>query len=371
MSMTNRTFPFTNRQVFCLFINIPADVTSLRGWEESAYLRYLLAVPFSFVCEHSNETAPTCISYGFGKVMISLHTLNIQVFDTNGIISSYKRNGALMQIVCTAIGNLLVESGNFEPLAFKPSAAFLLARKMLLRSCKFALVFSCISIILESFSFRSDKQVLQSHIHTNRLISLFEWCCVFFFCKYRNEILSARCLGDGDLSDLPFYFSVYSALDTFFKLWYEEPIISNRSVLRNSKAILGTLGFEFWVFCTLLKEICIGSFKTSYSKLQALRIYFPKPRGCFLILQYGKILALCVKIVAFTSKPILLFALTEKVIVHKSGATEMSCQQIDLHLVRIQSELVCSINLSHINRKYTNKYAIIQEIMYIFGTKTE
>src|SRR5574344_2943381 len=232
MSMTNMTFLITNRQIFRLLVDIPTDVTSLRGWEVSVYLHNLLSVPISFICEHGNKTAPTCISYRFSKVMISLHSLNIQVFDTDGIISSYKRNGALMQIVCTAVGNLFVNSGNFEPLVFKPSTAFLLARKILLCPCKFALVFPCISIVLESFSFGSDKQVLQPHIRTNRLISLFKWCFIFFFCKYRNEILSTRRLGNSYLTDCTFYLTVYSALDAFFELGYEESVISDRSKLR-------------------------------------------------------------------------------------------------------------------------------------------
>ena len=127
MSMTNRTFPITNRQIFRLLVDIPTDIASLRGWEVSVNLHNLLAIPISFICKHGNETAPACISYRFSKVMISLHSLNIQVFDTYSIISSHKRNGALMQIVCTAVGNLFVESGNFESLVFKPSTAFLLA----------------------------------------------------------------------------------------------------------------------------------------------------------------------------------------------------------------------------------------------------
>src|SRR5574344_1581147 len=365
MSMTNRTFPITNRQIFRLFVDIPTDITSLRGGEVSVYLHNLFAVPFRLIGEHGNETAPTCISYRFSKVMISLHSLNIQVFDTYSIIFSHKRNGTLMQIVCTAVGNLFVNSGNFESLVFKPSTAFLLARKILLCPCKFALVFPCISIVLESFSFGSDKQVLQPHIRTNRLISLFKWCCVFFFCKYRNEILSTRRFGDSNLPDFSLYFPVYAALDAFFELGYEESVISDRSKLRDGKAILRMLGFKVREFCTLLKEIGIGYFETTDSKLQGLGIYFFKPCGFFLLLKFGKILGLCVIIIAFTSKPILLFALIEKVIIHKPSATEMPCQQIGLCLVRVQSELVCSINLSHIATKDKHYFLNYQKFMYI------
>jgi hypothetical protein len=47
----------------------------------------------------------------------------------------------------------------------------------------------------------------------------------------------------------------------------------------------------------------------------------------------------------------------------------MPCQQIGLCLVRVQSELVCSINLSHI--AYKDKHYIVnyQKFMYICGMK--
>lgn len=122
MSMTNRTLPLTGRKVFSLFVDISTDITSLRGWEVSVYFHNLFAVPSCLVGKHGNETAPACISNGFGKVMISLHTLYIQILDADGIVSSNKRDGALMKIACTAIGNLFVKFGNFEPLVFKPSA---------------------------------------------------------------------------------------------------------------------------------------------------------------------------------------------------------------------------------------------------------
>jgi hypothetical protein len=44
-------------------------------------------------------------------------------------------------------------------------------------------------------------------------------------------------------------------------------------------------------------------------------------------------------VIALACKPILLFALVEKVIVHKTGTTEVPCQQFGLTFVRVQSEL--------------------------------
>ena len=274
-----------------------------------------------------------------------------------------------MQVVHTAIRNLFVDSGNFESLVFKPSTAFLLARKMLLCHCKFALVFPCISIILEGFSFGSDKQVLQPHIHANRLVGLCERCSIFLFREYGNEILATWCLGNSHFAYITFYLTVYTALDTPFELGNKKPIVGDMGKLRDGKAILRMLGFKVREFCTLLKEIRIGHFKTSDSKLQGLRIYFFKPCGCFLLLKCGKSLGLCVIIIAFTSKPILLFSLIEKVIVHKPSATEVPCQQIGLCLVRVQSELVCSINLSHIAYKDTKYFVNNQIFSYIYGMK--
>ena len=301
--------------------------------------------------------------------MVSLHAIYIQILDADGIISSNKRNGALMQIVYTTIGNLFVKSGNFKPLVLKPSAAFLLAGKMPLYFRKFALVSSCISVILKSFSFRSDKQVLQAHIHTNRLISLFKWSYVFFFCKYRNEILSAWCLGNSYLTDFAFYLTMYTTLDTLIELRYEKPASCDRCKLWNGKTILRALGFEVRKLRPLLKEIGIGYFEASDCELQGLRIYFFKPCCCFLLLQCGKRFSLRIVVITLTSEPILFFALIEKVIVYKPSTTEMPCQQIGLHLVRVQSGLVCSINLSHSAYKDSNYFVNSKKFMYICGMK--
>ena len=149
MSMANRTLPLTDRQIFSLFVDISTDITSLRGGEVSVYFHNLFVVPFCFIGKHGNEAAPTCISNGFSKVMVSHHTLYIQILDADGIISSNKRDGALMQVVGTTIGNLFVKFGNFELLVFKPSTPFLLTGKMLLCFSKFALVSSCVSVIRE------------------------------------------------------------------------------------------------------------------------------------------------------------------------------------------------------------------------------
>src|SRR3712207_754351 len=88
MSMTNRTFPITDRQILSLFVDIPTDIASLRGWEVSVYLYNLFAVPFCLIGKHGDEAAPACIGNGLGKVMVSLHTLYIQILDADGVISS-------------------------------------------------------------------------------------------------------------------------------------------------------------------------------------------------------------------------------------------------------------------------------------------
>ena len=107
MSMANRTLPLTDRQIFSLFVYVPTDIASLRGGEVSVYLHKLLAVPFCLIGKHGNETAPACVSNGFGMVMVPLHTLHIQILDADGIISSNKGNGALMQIVRPTVGKIV------------------------------------------------------------------------------------------------------------------------------------------------------------------------------------------------------------------------------------------------------------------------
>lgn len=274
-----------------------------------------------------------------------------------------------MQVVGTAVGYLLVKFGNFEPLVFKPSAAFILTGKMSLCFSKFALVYSCISVILKSFSIRSDKQVLQAHIHAHGLARLLDRRNVFLLREHGNEILATRSLRNGSLTDLAFYLTMNTAFDTILKLGDEEPAVSYKDALWYSKAVLGVFGLETWKLRPLLKEIGIGYFEASDCELQGLRIYFFKPRCCFLLLQCGKRFSLRIVVITLTSEPILLFALIEKVIVYKTSTTEMPCQQIGLRLVRVQSELVCSINLSHSAYKDSNYFVNSQKIMYICGMK--
>lgn len=127
MSMANRTFPLTNRQILGMFVYIPTDIAGLRGREVSVYLHDFLAVPLRLVGEHGNENAPACIGDGLRKTMVFLHSFDVQVLNADGVVSPYKGNGALMQVVGTAVGYLLVKPGNFELLVFKPFAAFLLS----------------------------------------------------------------------------------------------------------------------------------------------------------------------------------------------------------------------------------------------------
>lgn len=367
MSMANRTFPFTDRQILSLFVDIPADIASLRGREVSVYLNHFLAVPFSFVCQHGNEIAQTCICDRFGKAMVSFHTFDIQTLNTNGIISSDERYGALMQIVSTAISNLFVKSGNFELLAFKPPAAFHLTGKMLLCFCKATLISPCVSIILECFSFGCDKQVFQPHIHAYRPTSLCKWRYIFLFREYGYKILATWGLRYSYLAYFAFYLTMYTALDALFELGDKKPVVGDVSKLRNGKAILRVLGFEVRKLRALLKEISIGYFKTADSELQCLRVYFFEPCGRFLLLQRSECFSLRIIVVALASEPILLFALVEKVIVHKASAAEMHCQQIGLCLVRVQSEPVCSVYLSHITYKGNDIFVKHKMFLYICG----
>ena len=127
MSMANRTLPLTDRQILGLLVYVPTDVAGLRGWEVSVYLHDLLAIPLSLVGEHGDEITPARIGDGLRKTVVSLHSFDVQVLNTDGVVSPYKGYGTLMQVVGTAVGYLLVNPGDFELLVFKPSAAFLLS----------------------------------------------------------------------------------------------------------------------------------------------------------------------------------------------------------------------------------------------------
>ena len=268
MSMANRTLPLTDRQILGLLVYVPTDVAGLRGREVSVYLHDLLVVPLRLVGEHGNENAPARIGDELRKTMVFHHSFDVQVLDADGIISPYKGYGALMQVVGTTVGYLLVKSGNFEPLVFKPSAAFLLSGQMPLCLCKFALVSLDVSVILESFSIRGDEQVLQAHIHAHSLASLLDRRNVFLLRKHGNEIFTARCLGNSSLADLAHYLTVNTAFDTILELGDKKPAANNGDVLRYGKAFLGVFGLETWELRPILEEIGIGCFEGAEGELQ-------------------------------------------------------------------------------------------------------
>lgn len=349
MSMANRTLPLTDRQILGLLVYVPTDVAGLRGWEVSVYLHDLLAIPLSLVGEHGDEITPARIGDGLRKTVVSLHSFDVQVLNTDGVVSPYKGYGTLMQVVGTAVGYLLVNPGDFELLVFKPSAAFLLSGQMLLCLCKFALVSLGVSVVLENFSIRSNEQVLQAHINAHCLARLLDGRNVFLLREHGNEILAARCLGNSSLADLARYLTVNTAFDTLLELVEEEPAASDGDVLRYGKAILGVLRLETWELCPLLKEVGIGCIEGAEGELQRLSIYFFEPCGSFLLLQLGKRLCLSIVVVALASKPVLFFTLIEEMIIHKTGAAEVPCQQLGLFHVRVQPELVCPVNLPHIS----------------------
>ena len=372
VSMTNRTIPLTDGQILRLAVDVPADVTGLRGWEIPVYLHYLLAVPFGLVGEHSNETTPTCISDRLREVVVSLHALHVEVFNADNIIPPYKGVGAFVQIVSTAIGYLLVDSGYLESLVFVPSAAFFLAGEMPLCYCELTLISSRISVVSECLSFGGYKQVFQPHIHAYSLTGLLERSHILLFREHGYEIFSARCLGYDHLADLALYRTMNTTSDTLSELGYEEPAIGDGCVLRNGETISRVLGFEVGKLGAFQKEIGIGYLKATYSKLQGLGVDLLEPYGFRLSFQLGQFRSLSIVTITLTREPILLLALIEKVVVHETRTAEMPRQHISLLLVRVQTELVCPVNLSHniykIN-EYLVNYKYSQYIRKMNGNK--
>ena len=92
-----------------------------------------------------------------------------------------------------------------------------------------------------------------------------------------------------------------------------------------------------------------------------------KPCCCFLLLQCGKRFSLRIVVIALTGEPILFLALIEKVVV-QTGERNPNAALPANRLAPsfgVQSELVCSINLSHSAYKVSNYFVNSQKFMYI------
>lgn len=87
-------------------------MTQLRRRVETAYLDKTHALPLALVLQHPHELADAGVADAACQVVVALHTLHVQVLNTDGTHLAFVRQlvGNLVKIVSTAACNALVQS---------------------------------------------------------------------------------------------------------------------------------------------------------------------------------------------------------------------------------------------------------------------
>ena len=98
-----------NRQRFGDFLTTSRTYqTRIMGWN----FDYLTGSAFRLLRQESKEHAPRTIRYGLAQMFIFNHTLNVKVFNINGLKIVYVVIGNFMQKIFTLIRHLLVRFSN-------------------------------------------------------------------------------------------------------------------------------------------------------------------------------------------------------------------------------------------------------------------
>ena len=108
-----RPFPHTQRQ----FLNdMPAVGAGLRGWKPTVDFDHGLAVPLGLLFDHADGRSDGCVVQRAGKAVVFDHAAQVEVFDADHIETVNEVGAQLVQRVATAVGDLLVDTGEHADL---------------------------------------------------------------------------------------------------------------------------------------------------------------------------------------------------------------------------------------------------------------
>jgi len=120
---------------------MPTLGASLRGGEPAVNLDQFPAIPFALVFQLPNQFTPTGVANRQCQFRVLHHVLHSQVFNGNRLVFTHQSSRQLVKEIFTSIGNLFVNSGNFQPRFIAVIRAFLFTRQCLVSLFQ-SLVFS-------------------------------------------------------------------------------------------------------------------------------------------------------------------------------------------------------------------------------------
>ena len=95
---------------FQSFVHAATFAASFRAWSETVYLDKVHAIPPALVFKQREEHPERRVPYGSGQMMVTLHSLHVQVLHADGthLVVVRERMGDFVEVISTAVGNALL-----------------------------------------------------------------------------------------------------------------------------------------------------------------------------------------------------------------------------------------------------------------------
>jgi hypothetical protein len=158
--------PDAQRQPLNHLTTVP---TPFRAGKPLVYLHQVSTIPPGFVFQLSNHLSPPGITDGTGEFPVLDHVLHRQRLNGNRLIFTNQPGRQLVQMVFSAIGNLLLDSSDPQPCFVPVTRTLLLTAQRLLRSAESFVVLIKVSGIGNLLTCTQRHQTADSSIHPHRL----------------------------------------------------------------------------------------------------------------------------------------------------------------------------------------------------------
>jgi len=112
MDAAIRACPFTQAEMFHVFVLMAATGAQLTGGKGLADFHDGLPVPFCLVLQHAEECRPTNLRDGLAQLTILPHVLHLQGLDPDDVVVFDDLGRYLVQEVRALVGDLLVDTGD-------------------------------------------------------------------------------------------------------------------------------------------------------------------------------------------------------------------------------------------------------------------
>ena len=325
-------------------------MTQLRRRVETAYLDKAHALPLALVLQHPHELADAGVADAACQVVVALHTLHVQVLNTDGTHLAFVRQlvGNLVKIVSTAACDALVQSCYPLLHAAVGTAAFRLLRQPALQQLQLAGLLSGKMRTLELPAVGKHGEGFQSCVDADSgLLVARGWLR-----RGHNAVVDQHaCIvfarggtADGDGLYLATEASVQNGGDALRLGDADGAVLEvNAAMLRALEALSVMLALELWETGRATEEIVIGSAEIADAHLERLRVDLAEP----FLLRFQLSLHAVDECIGADALPMLLVSRglhVERPVPYDADASEGLGQQHLLLLCRVDSVFVRSLH---------------------------